>query len=46
MAEQGFVDCQSLFPLGSSGADSIHFFISKHNPKGGPDGGAGGRGPM
>ena len=45
MAEQNFVDyvkicCRS----GHGGAGSKHFFRSKHNPKGGPDGGDGGRG--
>lgn len=45
MAEQNFVDyvkicCRS----GHGGAGSMHFHRSKINPKGGPDGGDGGRG--
>ena len=45
MAEQNFVDYVKIcFRSGNGGAGSVHFFRSKHNPKGGPDGGAGGRG--
>lgn len=45
MAEQNFVDyvkisCRS----GKGGAGSIHFYRAKYIPKGGPDGGDGGRG--
>lgn len=45
MAEQNFVDyvkicCRS----GAGGAGSAHFFRTRSNPKGGPDGGDGGRG--
>lgn len=45
MAEQNFVDyvkicCRS----GAGGAGSTHFLRSRINPKGGPDGGDGGRG--
>ena len=45
MAEQNFVDyvkinCRS----GNGGAGSAHFLRDRSNPKGGPDGGAGGRG--
>lgn len=45
MAEQNFVDyvkicCRS----GAGGAGSIHFYRGKYIPKGGPDGGDGGRG--
>jgi len=45
MAEQNFVDYVKIcFRSGHGGAGSKHFFRSKHNPKGGPDGGDGGRG--
>lgn len=45
MADQNFVDyVKILFRSGKGGAGSVHFFRSKHNPKGGPDGGDGGRG--
>jgi len=45
LAEQNFVDYVKIcFRSGNGGAGSVHFFRSKHNPKGGPDGGAGGRG--
>ncbi len=45
MPEQNFVDYVKIcFRSGSGGAGSKHFFRSKHNPKGGPDGGDGGRG--
>ncbi len=45
MAEQNFVDYVKIcFRSGNGGAGSKHFFRSKHNPKGGPDGGDGGRG--
>jgi GTP-binding protein len=45
MAEQNFVDyvkicCRS----GAGGAGSIHFLRDRKNPRGGPDGGNGGRG--
>jgi GTP-binding protein len=45
MAEKNFVDfvkicCRS----GAGGAGSAHFYRDKFNPKGGPDGGDGGRG--
>jgi len=45
MAEQNFVDyvkicCRS----GRGGAGSVHFFRGPYQPKGGPDGGDGGRG--
>ncbi|HMQ47033.1 MAG TPA: GTPase ObgE [Saprospiraceae bacterium] len=45
MAEENFVDyvkicCRS----GAGGAGSVHFYRSKLQPKGGPDGGDGGRG--
>jgi len=45
MAESNFIDyvkicCRS----GKGGAGSAHFYRSKGNPKGGPDGGNGGRG--
>jgi GTP-binding protein len=45
MAESNFIDyvkihCRS----GAGGAGAVHFHRSKHNPKGGPDGGDGGRG--
>ncbi len=33
-----------MFRSGNGGPGSVHFFRSKHNPKGGPDGGNGGRG--
>lgn len=40
-----FVDYVKIcFRSGHGGAGSKHFFRSKHNPKGGPDGGDGGRG--
>lgn len=45
MPEQNFVDyVKIMFRSGKGGAGSVHFFRSKHNPKGGPDGGNGGRG--
>lgn len=45
MAEQNFVDYVKIFfRSGKGGAGCVHFFRSKHNPKGGPDGGNGGRG--
>lgn len=45
MAEQNFVDYVKIFfRSGKGGAGFVHFFRSKHNPKGGPDGGDGGRG--
>ncbi|NOT36926.1 MAG: GTPase ObgE [Saprospiraceae bacterium] len=45
MAPVNFVDYVKIcFRSGHGGAGSKHFFRSKHNPKGGPDGGDGGRG--
>ncbi|HOJ89883.1 MAG TPA: GTPase ObgE [Saprospiraceae bacterium] len=45
MAEQNFVDyVKILFRSGSGGAGSVHFLRLKGVPKGGPDGGNGGRG--
>jgi len=45
MAEQNFVDyVKILFRSGKGGAGSIHFFRAAGIPKGGPDGGDGGRG--
>ena len=45
MAEQNFVDYVKIcFRSGHGGAGFVHFFRSKHNPKGGPDGGNGGHG--
>ncbi|MBK8954695.1 MAG: GTPase ObgE [Saprospiraceae bacterium] len=45
MADQNFVDyVKILFRSGKGGAGFVHFFRSKHNPKGGPDGGNGARG--
>lgn len=45
MADQSFVDYVKIsFRSGNGGAGFVHFFRSKHNPKGGPDGGDGGRG--
>src|SRR6185436_14786140 len=45
MAEQNFVDYVKIFfRSGKGGAGFVHFFRSKHNPMGGPDGGDGGRG--
>ena len=45
MASSNFVDYVKIFcRSGKGGAGSMHFFRSKKNPKGGPDGGNGGRG--
>ena len=45
MAEQNFVDyVKILFRSGKGGAGSVHFFRGPGVPKGGPDGGDGGRG--
>ncbi len=45
MAEQNFIDCvKILFRSGKGGAGSVHFYRGPGIPKGGPDGGDGGRG--
>jgi GTP-binding protein len=45
MAEQNFVDYVKIFfRTGKGGAGSTHFFRGPGTPKGGPDGGDGGRG--
>jgi GTP-binding protein len=45
MAEQNFVDyVKILFRSGKGGAGSVHFYRGPTTPKGGPDGGDGGRG--
>lgn len=45
MAEQNFVDyVKIMFRSGKGGAGSMHFFRGPGMPKGGPDGGDGGRG--
>jgi GTP-binding protein len=45
MAEQNFVDYVKLYlRSGKGGAGSTHFERSRYDPKGGPDGGNGGRG--
>jgi GTP-binding protein len=45
LAEQNFVDyVKIMFRSGHGGAGFVHFFRSKGVPKGGPDGGNGGRG--
>lgn len=45
MAEQNFVDYVKIhFRSGKGGAGSVHFFRGPGTPKGGPDGGDGGRG--
>jgi GTP-binding protein len=45
MSEQNFVDyVKILFRSGKGGAGSVHFFRGPAMPKGGPDGGDGGRG--
>lgn len=45
MAEQNFVDyVKILFRSGKGGAGSVHFYRGPGTPKGGPDGGDGGRG--
>ncbi len=45
VAETNFLDYVKIhFRSGNGGAGSLHFHRAKHNPKGGPDGGDGGRG--
>ena len=45
MAGQNFVDYVKIFfRSGNGGAGSVHFYRAKYIPKGGPDGGDGGRG--
>ena len=45
MSEQNFVDYVKIcFRSGHGGAGSTHFYRDRTNPKGGPDGGDGGRG--
>ena len=45
MAEQNFVDyVKIMFRSGKGGGGSVHFFRGPAMPKGGPDGGDGGRG--
>ncbi|MBP6812534.1 MAG: GTPase ObgE, partial [Saprospiraceae bacterium] len=45
MSEQNFVDyVRILFKSGKGGAGSVHFHRGASTPKGGPDGGDGGRG--
>ncbi len=45
MAEQNFVDYVRIhFRSGKGGAGSVHFYRGPATPKGGPDGGDGGRG--
>lgn len=45
MAEQNFIDYVKIFcKSGAGGAGSVHFHTDKFNPRGGPDGGDGGRG--
>jgi GTPase len=45
VAEQNFVDyVKILFRSGKGGAGSVHFYRGPGTPKGGPDGGDGGRG--
>lgn len=45
MAQSNFVDYVKIFcRSGKGGGGSKHFFRSKHNPNGGPDGGNGGNG--
>ncbi len=45
MAEQNFVDYVKIqFRSGKGGAGSVHFYRGPTTPKGGPDGGDGGRG--
>ncbi|MFM8487485.1 MAG: GTPase ObgE, partial [Bacteroidota bacterium] len=45
MAEQNFVDyVKIMFRSGKGGGGSVHFFRGPAIPKGGPDGGDGGRG--
>ncbi|MDR2908209.1 MAG: GTPase ObgE, partial [Bacteroidales bacterium] len=45
MAESNFVDYVKIFcRSGKGGAGSAHFLRTRGNPRGGPDGGDGGRG--
>jgi GTP-binding protein len=45
MADQNFVDYVKIHcKSGAGGAGSMHFHRDKYNPKGGPDGGDGGKG--
>ena len=45
MARENFVDYVKIFAKsGNGGAGSAHFFRTRANPRGGPDGGDGGRG--
>jgi GTP-binding protein len=45
LAEQNFIDYVKLFcKSGAGGAGSVHFHSDRSNPRGGPDGGDGGRG--
>ena len=45
MSEQNFVDYVKIMcRSGHGGAGSVHLASSRHNPRGGPDGGDGGRG--
>ena len=45
MAQSNFIDYVKVFcKAGEGGAGSVHFFRTKRNPRGGPDGGNGGRG--
>ncbi|MCC7246381.1 MAG: GTPase ObgE [Saprospiraceae bacterium] len=45
MADQNFVDyVKIMFRSGKGGAGSVHFYRGPGTPKGGPDGGDGGRG--
>ena len=45
MPQSNFVDYVKIFcKSGDGGSGSMHFFRSKKNPRGGPDGGNGGRG--
>ncbi|MDE5605959.1 MAG: GTPase ObgE, partial [Bacteroidales bacterium] len=45
MASSNFIDYVKIFcRSGNGGAGSRHFFRSRSTPKGGPDGGDGGRG--
>ena len=45
MSDSNFVDYVKLFcKSGKGGAGSVHFHSEKFNPRGGPDGGDGGRG--
>ena len=45
MANENFIDyVKIMFRSGKGGAGSLHFYRAKYIPKGGPDGGDGGRG--